>query len=570
MEQREIGAVVRFPPLEQVVAADVVLVAERDEARHPDAQPSQPLQQRDPHATALHRDPGAAGPGKGAAELGVQPDGRIGLGHAQTVRPDQAHAVPAAGPHQPAGLLRPEAGGEHHQGPDSDGPALLGRPGDGAGGHGQHGEVRHGGQRADGRIGGLAVDLPGVRVHRPDRARETAPPDLPEDGAPHRARPPGGPDHRDGGRAQQRRQTRDVGAAAALVHGRAVALVALVQRHPDPHLALCVAALDRQPEVGEDLVDGPVAEQGVGLEEADAGRPGGVHQVFQQQGGHAPAVPVVGHRERQLRRLRRIVQQLAVRLTHQFLPHPGPQRQKAGPRRPAQSVCGLRGRVAADPEEPHPTALLGHPGRVQIEHRPVIVRAEPTDLDGGAVGQQGLGGGVRLVDGGHGGSPRPSPFYPSSLRSRPSPREGRPAPPAPPNGTPPARARSGPRRRTPAPLGGSPSSEPLHAYRCPIGVASGPAARCADWEAGRSVRRIARWQRTPQRGIRSCRTRGPSATRASPRTRRGCGRRCARSATAMWSAVVRRPSRSPTESTTRGRTWPAATTARSRRSRGGW
>ena len=55
---------VLLPPHQHVVAGHVVLVADRGERRHPDAQPAKVLEQRDPHAAGLHdqaREPGAAG-----------------------------------------------------------------------------------------------------------------------------------------------------------------------------------------------------------------------------------------------------------------------------------------------------------------------------------------------------------------------------------------------------------------------------------------------------------------------------------------------------------------------------
>ena len=56
------GQLVLLPPHQQVVAGHVVLVADRGERGHADAEPGQLLEQRDPDAAGLHDDARAPGP----------------------------------------------------------------------------------------------------------------------------------------------------------------------------------------------------------------------------------------------------------------------------------------------------------------------------------------------------------------------------------------------------------------------------------------------------------------------------------------------------------------------------
>ncbi len=129
MQQRQLGVPVALPPLEHVVAADVVLVAERDEGRHPDAEPGQAVQQRDADASGLHGDTGGTGPGVPVGKGGVQVDAGVGVGQAQAVRADEPHAVAPACVHQGGAPVGVEAGGHHDQGAHTGSPALLGHLG---------------------------------------------------------------------------------------------------------------------------------------------------------------------------------------------------------------------------------------------------------------------------------------------------------------------------------------------------------------------------------------------------------------------------------------------------------
>jgi hypothetical protein len=126
VQQGEVGTAVAFPALEHVVAADVVLVAERREGRHADAEPGEPVEQRDPHPAGLHGDTRRAGARVVGGEGGVQARGRFGVGDAQAVGPDEPHAVRAADAQQGPRLGVVEACGDDEERPHACPAALLG------------------------------------------------------------------------------------------------------------------------------------------------------------------------------------------------------------------------------------------------------------------------------------------------------------------------------------------------------------------------------------------------------------------------------------------------------------
>ncbi len=322
------------------------------------------------------------------------------------------------------GLFGAEPGGEDQQRANAGPAALLGDGGYGGGRDGEHREIRNPGERSDGRVRRLARDRVGGGVDRPGGTGESAVPDPVQDSPADRSLPAGDTDHGDRGRAQQRGEAGHVGPAPPFVDSLAVVLVGLVQGDPDPDLALFVAAPDGKAEVREDLVHGAVAGQGVGLEEAHPALPGGVDQVFQEECGNTPVVPVVGDHQGQFRGLRRLVQQLAVRFADEYVADPGSECQQAVARRPAQAVGGRPGCGAADAEEAHPPALVREAGGVEAEDGLPVVGRDRADPDGGPVGEQSrLGPGARDRSSGHGSLLGPSSDR-SSLRARRRPGPG--------------------------------------------------------------------------------------------------------------------------------------------------
>ena len=94
VQQHDVGAGVVLPVLQQVVAADVGLVADRHEARHAEPDAGRPLEHGDAERARLrlHRD--ATRLGRVRREGGVEADG--GVDDADAVGPDEPHAVDGA------------------------------------------------------------------------------------------------------------------------------------------------------------------------------------------------------------------------------------------------------------------------------------------------------------------------------------------------------------------------------------------------------------------------------------------------------------------------------------------
>jgi hypothetical protein len=115
-----VDVAVAFPPQQHVVPRHVQLVAHRRERGDPDAEPGQLIHHGEAQAVGLHDQAGDAVPRLTGGERGVKAD--AGHGHAEAVRADQPHAVPAAHREQigAGGDLQP--GCDYHQGPH---PALA-------------------------------------------------------------------------------------------------------------------------------------------------------------------------------------------------------------------------------------------------------------------------------------------------------------------------------------------------------------------------------------------------------------------------------------------------------------
>jgi hypothetical protein len=237
--------------LEQVVAADVVLVTEGGEGRHADAEPGQPVQQRDAHTSGLHRHTRCARTGVVGGERGVEPDGLFGVGDAEAVRADEAHAIRAACGQERPCLGTVQAGGDDDEGPDSRLAALLGESRYGGGGRGDHHEVGGEGQGADGGVCMDAQDGGGVRVHGEQASCVAARVEVVQESPPHRTGFASGADDSDRLRPQQRLQAGHVGRPATGLHCREVRVV-LVEVDGAAHLRPLEAPRGAQTEVGEE------------------------------------------------------------------------------------------------------------------------------------------------------------------------------------------------------------------------------------------------------------------------------------------------------------------------------
>ena len=141
IQRDHVRAVVLLPPLEQVVARDVSAIADRYEAREPDAVPAALLERgdADPAALGEQRDPTAIR--SRLRKRGVQARTR----YAQAVGSDHAHAGGTAERGEPAPAKRSivvlEAGRDHEQGRHSVLGALTCHGLDGICGHSDHGKL---------------------------------------------------------------------------------------------------------------------------------------------------------------------------------------------------------------------------------------------------------------------------------------------------------------------------------------------------------------------------------------------------------------------------------------------
>ncbi len=161
-----VGARVVLPVFEQVVAADVGLVADRDERGD-----LQPVQQRGGHGARLRHQRHPALDGSVRQEAGVQPG--PGVDHAQAVRADEPHPGRTADLQQLRLRVAPPGLGEPRRQDYEPGHARVRA----VAGHGRH---VPGGHRHDGQIhpaghlvvAGQAGHLGGLGVDRMDRPGE--------------------------------------------------------------------------------------------------------------------------------------------------------------------------------------------------------------------------------------------------------------------------------------------------------------------------------------------------------------------------------------------------------------
>ena len=387
VQQGEVGAVVGLPPLEHVVAADVVLVAEGDEGRHPDAEPGQAVEQRDAHAAGLHGDSGRSGARVGGGEGGVEAHLWLGVGDAEAVGADEPHAVGAAGGQQGLCLGVVEARGDDDEGAGPGPAALLGDGGDRGGRYGHHDEVGRLRQCRDRRIGRHPEHRGDTGVHGEEAAGETARVQGVQDGPPDRSGCASGPDHRDHGGPQQGQQAGHAGGAAAGLDGGQVGVV-LVEVDGAAHLRPLETAGGAQAEVGEEPEHLVVLAERVGGEGGDALVARRRDEVLDQQGAHAPVVQAVGDGDGDLRALPLPAGVVLGEADHAAvdLGQQGPVARVGGGAGP---VGGQVGRAAAGREEPQPEVLRRHL-LVEPSQLAVVAGHGRPDADGGAVREQGV------------------------------------------------------------------------------------------------------------------------------------------------------------------------------------
>ncbi len=98
IQRHRAGRRVVEPVREQIVAADIGLVAERDEARDAGTGPDRVFEHGDADGTGLGRERQTTGRRQHRRERGSQPYRRVAVEHAKAVRSDHTDAMPACDP----------------------------------------------------------------------------------------------------------------------------------------------------------------------------------------------------------------------------------------------------------------------------------------------------------------------------------------------------------------------------------------------------------------------------------------------------------------------------------------
>ncbi len=295
VEQDHLGGVVLLPVLQQVVARDVGPVAGRDERRDAHAALRHPLQERGAERARLAEEAHPPPARHGGGEGGVEPDGGVGVGDAEAVGAHDAQAVGAgdagqlvlAGASFRARLTEP--GGDHDQAVHALLRALLDDVDHAFGRHRDDGQVDLAVDGAHARVRPHARHRPHLPVHGVDGAGEVGGQEVAQHGLAHAARLARGADDRDRTGGEQPGDRAGLG--PVLARGRDLGGGVgggQVERHAyDAVLELAlgrVAGLAQQPRHTH------VGGQHVGDEAFDAVLACRGGQVFEQDGGHSPAL----------------------------------------------------------------------------------------------------------------------------------------------------------------------------------------------------------------------------------------------------------------------------------------
>ena len=192
-----------------------------------------------------------------------------------------------------------EAGGDHDERADARAQRLLGGRHDSIGRDGDHGQVDRVGDLGHGRVRPHARHRLRAPVDRVGGAAEVTREDVPEELPADRSASPGGPDHGDGARLEERPEGGDDGRMVPLVDVPPVAL-----RRCDRELHLDLAVLELAGELEacglEDAQHLAVVGHHLGDEPLDADLRGAVGEALEEPGADALALEVVGHREGRL------------------------------------------------------------------------------------------------------------------------------------------------------------------------------------------------------------------------------------------------------------------------------
>ncbi len=307
LEVEEDHARVRIvlPVLQQIVAADVRLVADRDELGDADPELAGAAHQLDPQTTRLREERDRAAHGLDGRERRVHAHVRRGVHDAEAVRPDHAHAVAARGRDDGAlGVLAAgtglgEAGGDDHDAEHLLLRALFDHARNEVGRHDDQRDVDRVGNVEDARVRAHARDRHGGRVDRIHRSLEVVREQVAEQLVADRARVTARADDRDRTRRQDARRRRGFRALLACLDRRD-RIVGRLDRETHADGAFLEFAVRFPPRVGEHVEHPRVVRQRVRAERRDPVRPRNDREVLEQQRPEAAALLVVLHAERDL------------------------------------------------------------------------------------------------------------------------------------------------------------------------------------------------------------------------------------------------------------------------------
>ena len=307
LEVEEDHARVRIvlPVLQQIVAADVRLVADRDELGDADPELAGAAHQLDPQTTRLREERDRAATGSTGANVAfMRTSGAVftmprQFGPITRMPLRRAVATMARSASLPLGTGLGEAGGDDHDAEHLLLRALFDHARNEVGRHDDQRDVDRVGNVEDARVRAHARDRHGGRVDRIHRALEVVREQVAEQLVADRARVTARADDRDRTRRQDARRRRGFCALLACLDRRD-RIVGRLDRETDADGAVLEVAVRLPPRVGEHVEHPRVVRQRVRAERRDPVRPGNDREVLEQQRPEAAALLVVLHAERDL------------------------------------------------------------------------------------------------------------------------------------------------------------------------------------------------------------------------------------------------------------------------------
>ncbi len=354
MEKHNAGALVALPVAEEVVAAEVGLVAQRHERGQAQAEPGGPGHDRGPHRPRLGAERGPTGTDGHRDERAVGLDVGRGVDGTHRAGADEAHPVePRCVDDGAYGVVVGEPGRDHQHPGHTLAGALIDHRGHDVGGNRDQRQVDRAGDVVDRPVHHDTGDSLGRRVHRVDVAGEPVNQEVGQqlvaDGARFAART----DHCDRPRFQQSRDRPGLGPLRTLLH-RGERLGCRIDRHPDLNDAVGERAAGLESGLLQHRQHAAVRRKYLGRERLDPDLAGAGGEVLEQHGRQAAAVVDVVGGERDLR---------------------------VRPARPPLVAGGADDVVSDDGHEPHTVDVVDRHHPLDLARRQVRHGAEEPEVD---------------------------------------------------------------------------------------------------------------------------------------------------------------------------------------------